>query len=348
MSVIFFRADGRKALGMGHLARSLTLADALGEAWGVDTRLIVGEDPAARQFLAARGVEALWLARSTDEVAFLGRLAAQRAGAPFVFDVLDPRAFEPSVRAVGEAGSPTLVVCDVAEVPESSADVLLSGHLSLGGSPDPRLMLGPGFFLLEPRLAAAVSRAPGAGIERLAVTLGGSDHEDLTGRVVDALSEVAPGLAVDVAMSRASGGVEALLARARRSTLDLRLHLDPIGLTELWSVVDGAVTAGGNSLFERVACRLPGATLCQTALQHEHAREMAARGVNVDLGLGREVSDATLRRRLARFLADAEGHRSQYLRSPGVIDLGGTERVRERLEALGFASGVTRCTTLQP
>ena len=85
MKPLFLRADGRKDLGMGHLARCLTLADELGDAWSVDPTLIVREDPAARQFLAGRGVEPIWLAADTDERSFLERLLTQRAGAPFVF-----------------------------------------------------------------------------------------------------------------------------------------------------------------------------------------------------------------------------------------------------------------------
>lgn len=348
MSAIFFRADGRKKLGMGHLARALTLAQELASAWGVRAGLIVRDDPAARAFLVARGVSPLWLGDDDDEARSLAELAARSGGAPFVFDVLDPDQHVAALEAVQAAGSRSLLVCDRARPFTTPADFVVSGHLDLPESLDPTRMYGGAYFMLDPRFAALERSCPPSPIRRLAVTLGGSDHEDLTLRLLRALADVAPGLEVDLAISRASGAVEGVIDAAPALALELRLHVDAVGLLELWRQAEAAVTAGGNSLFERVACRIPGATLCQTALQSEHARAMAERGVNVELGDGRELSDERLRRRLESFLVDAAGHRSQYVHAPCVIDGRGTLRVRERLELLNFLPGVQRCLSSLP
>ncbi len=86
-----------------------------------------------------------------------------------------------------------------------------------------------------------------------------------------------------------------------------------------------AITAGGNTLFERIATRLPGATLCQLNLQMKHAESFERLGVNVNLGYGPDLDHDLLCAKLNRFLYDSAEHKRQHSRASDIIDAKGLE-----------------------
>jgi spore coat polysaccharide biosynthesis predicted glycosyltransferase SpsG len=92
------------------------------------------------------------------------------------------------------------------------------------------------------------------------------------------------------------------------------------------------VTAGGNTLFERIATRLPGATLCQLELQMKIADAFEKMGVNVNLGLGASLGPDEMARKLDNFLKDFDGHRHQYQKAAGVIDGHGLDHFVQAIE----------------
>jgi spore coat polysaccharide biosynthesis predicted glycosyltransferase SpsG len=328
---VFLRGDGAKEIGLGHLTRSRLFGNHLAHHHGFHPVLLVRDDPAARAFLERTDPDAVLLPPAItveEERQLLERLAGRHADAIVVFDVLEPERLAATLRALARTRVLTVVVCDGPERLSLSADVVVDGspaQLEHDYSAEvPVYLVGPRNFLMNPPRRTSFPPAPRPQPACLAVTLGGTDQHDLLFRALDAIEDVRPELPVRVAVSRSSGQL-ARLERARRDRCEVLVDLD--GLEELWAGADLALTAGGNTLFERIAAGLPGATLCQMGQQTSHAEAFCRLGVNFDLGCGPQLSDRALRDRLSRFLQDRELHFAQSRRAATVVDGLGLERV---------------------
>jgi spore coat polysaccharide biosynthesis predicted glycosyltransferase SpsG len=105
-------------------------------------------------------------------------------------------------------------------------------------------------------------------------------------------------------------------------------------LIPFWGQCDVAITAAGNTLFERIATRLPGATLCQLERQVEIADRFESLGVNLNLGFGPVISDDILRKRITDFIDNRKLQRLQYQKSPEIVDGRGLERFGNEIKRL--------------
>ena len=144
------------------------------------------------------------------------------------------------------------------------------------------------------------------------MTLGGTDHNDLLFEVFDALKEISPSVISKViyVISNASGYVgrfEKLVAMDARS----ELLVDVACLSEVWDLCDVAVTAGGNTLFERIAAGVPGMTITQLERQEEIATKFDLLGLNRHIGFGPALSGNDISKRLLNFLSDSAAQISQ-------------------------------------
>ena len=62
---------------------------------------------------------------------------------------------------------------------------------------------------------------------------------------------------------------------------EIEIHLDVESLFFYWQTCGLAITAGGNTLFERIASGIPGATICQLQRQMEIANSFENFKVNL-------------------------------------------------------------------
>ena len=284
-SPILFVVDGGPEIGGGHVMRALTLAGALGERGAAVSFLappFVGElldrfAPASVGRIVTAFGEPQDLAKAAVEAA-----AGFRA---VVFDNFRLGARD-HYRIAG--GRPSLAVDDL-------ADRRLGVDMVLDVGPDRRaedykdwvepgakLLLGPAWALVRPEFAAArtaalARRAKTESVGRVLVSLGLTDVEGITARVVNRLLPRLGEATLDVVLGRAApslGQVERLAARDPR----VALHVETDGMAGLCSGADLAVGAGGSSVWERCAVGLPGLTLVLAPNQAPGARALAAAG----------------------------------------------------------------------
>ena len=174
-----------------------------------------------------------------------------------------------------------------------------------------RLLLGPTFALVRSAFRDA-AHAPRVNVERVLVTLGGSDPTFRTRMVVAALQLLLPApTRLDVVLGPLHGDDEPLDELARRDSR-VTLHRAP-DLAPLVAAADVAISAGGQTTFELAAAGVPAIALAVADNQRlvlagfEHAGTLvqagdAAADDVVDrlcASVERVVSDASLRRQEA-------------------------------------------------
>lgn len=340
-AITLIRADGSKAIGMGHIKRAGIIADMLKEQFGIRSKLIMKEDEAAKNFANRKDLETIVIpqdANHKEEIESLDKIVEKERPSLFVLDVLENDTDDFYMSSLRKFNLPIAAVTDDSKRRIIDADIVLNGNPCQIGQDysdqKGEYLVGPMYFLMESSYADTKVKEPVQDIKRVLLTFGGSDHNNLLFRILDVFKRLRPDLSFLIISSEATGYLSKLKEHIDQLDIDTELLIDVESLLPFWGQCDLAITAGGNTLFERIATRLPGATLCQLPRQTEIADRFESLGVNVNLGFGPEVSDEVLYKRLRDFLDDRQNHRSQYSRAPEVTDGGGLIRFGKKIKTL--------------
>jgi UDP-2,4-diacetamido-2,4,6-trideoxy-beta-L-altropyranose hydrolase len=350
---LLVRADATSAIGTGHVMRCLALATAWTRATGAAARLAtVAPAPALAGRLGRAGVAVDELATSPSrdgQLANAGTPAdadataalASRLGAAWV--VLDGYGFDRAYQQrVAAAGVPVLVVDDHGHLDGYRADLLLNQNFGAAGDryvpsvAAERLLLGPRYALVRDEFAGvAPAPAPGATVRRVLVTLGGSDPDNATALVVEALGLAAlPGIAVTVVAGPANRHVR-VLERDVRALAGAELVVDADDLPRRMAAADLAIAAAGGTARELALLGVPSLLLTLAANQRPAAEAMGQQGIAVDLGWSHEATAPAIAAQISALAADRAARAAMATAARAAVDGRGADRV---VEAMGRAA----------
>lgn len=334
---VIIRADGSKAIGMGHLSRACLVLEAFKER-GYNVRMLVKRNPDAVCFLESRKTVPDFLPEKISfsaESDFIKDRLSSTAGL-LVMDLLNHRDYSALFNELRIKRCVSAVIFDDDSSECINADIALNGSPSyspeLHSDSICRYLIGPRYFIMDPRYRNHSVTSPGDSVRNVFITVGGSDHHDLLFKLLQVFERFGDTFRISVAATTATGYAGRLADVLARASFPTNLHLDSPSLVPFWAKSDVAITAGGNTLFERIATRMPGATLCQMKLQMKHADSFERLGVNVNLGYGPHVDHDLLFVKLDRFLNDSAEHKRQYARACDLVDARGLENFILALE----------------
>jgi spore coat polysaccharide biosynthesis predicted glycosyltransferase SpsG/CMP-N-acetylneuraminic acid synthetase len=276
---IVIRADAGTAMGMGHAYRAIALAT---ELLGHRVTIVTSKGPGAElgaSFFASRAFPTRCVEGEKEFLALLSELRPDVT----ILDVLDTtRDFVRAVRT--ESG----FVVNIEDLGEGSAEAdLVINDLYSSRAPRPNqwfglevALLAPQFETIEPREGVA------AQAEKVLVTFGGTDPNNLTGRALEALR-----------VAQFMGDVTVVLGPGREDTpLDLasyglrgRVLRDVTHMALLMREQDVALTSAGRTVTELMTMGVPTIVLCQNERELTHTHASAQLGV-INLGLGVHTS----------------------------------------------------------
>ena len=328
---ILFVVDAGPLVGGGHVMRSLTLAQALSEQ-GSECRFIA--PPAVDAILSAFAPQMPRRPAASTAPADLAEAAAGERFAAVVFDHYGLS--EGDHRALAQ-GRPTLVIDDLADRP-LGADLLLdSGPARRAGdytglTPDSvRLLLGPHYAPVRPEFAALRDQAlswRGEPVGRVLVSLGLTDLDGITGRLVERLRPKISDVGIDVVLGDSAPSLASLTKIARRDTR-IALHVDTTHMARLTAEADISIGAAGSSTWERCTLGLPTLMVVLAENQRQAAAAVAERGAALCVDGGVDGFEASFDRALMRLLTDADLRRDLAAASAELCDGLGAPRVAE-------------------
>ena len=331
-----FRADASPAIGGGHVMRCLTLAGALTEAgWTCAFAARPGTVDAVPA-LARWGNEVVTLeGGADDEPGAMKRLWPEGADWLIVDHYGLDAAFEAACRPWARK---VMVIDDLADRPHD-CEVLLDQNLGRGNADYSALvpkgcgmLLGPHFALLRSQFGAARSsalerRANGGELSRIMVSMGATDPNGVTVKVLEGIGFSGVGAAIDVVVpADARGDVE----KAAHG-LPLRVHSDVADMAALMSRADLAVGGAGSTSWERCCLGLPSLLIVTADNQRAIADELESAGAARVLGWHGDVDPGRISRALADISADGDGRRRMGEAAARLCDGQGSHRIRERL-----------------
>lgn len=286
---LIFRCDASGLTGLGHLSRSLALAEAWRRAGG--EAVFLGHwSGAAFTLLASCGFPFRAATAPTgtaeDAAALAGFAGSEAADGVCVDSYAVDATWVASVAAHGVA---VTLIDDFAQLTDYSACAgvlnftVESERLEYSGLSFAQRALGPEYFPARENLRRARARnrsRASAAPARVLIALGGGDRLSLTMPLYHSLHRLQPGVQVRALL--ADGPARAAVAGLRAEDFPA-----PAGdLAEHYVWADACVTGGGLVKYECAYLGLPMAIISQTAEQQAETERFCAAGFGWDLAPG--------------------------------------------------------------
>lgn len=343
--ILLIRADASAAIGTGHVMRCLALAQAWQDAGG-SANLAAAELPEPlAPMVSAQDISLIPIESVPGGAADASETVdqARRLGADWV--VIDGERFRSDfLDTVNAAGFRVLLIDDFADRKPVHVDLIVNPNLSENEGNyrkkglDGKLLLGSSYTLLRREFRPQTTDGGKNGGtrptgNRVLVTLGGSDPENLTPKIAAALAGSADLRVTVVAGPGYDNAVE--LRKLKASNTELVFNTS--NMAQYMKNSDLAIIAAGGTLWELLSMRCVVLSYSRNTVQSRVVAELARRGAVVDMGETRHFDPKKLVRAVTE-LADSQTTR-QHMATLGqsLVDGLGATRVVEAMTGRGMA-----------
>jgi UDP-2,4-diacetamido-2,4,6-trideoxy-beta-L-altropyranose hydrolase len=360
-----FRVDAGWRLGSGHVMRCLTIADALRAALiecsfvcrahpghmadiieksGFPVSLVPADDDSDRE----TGYAA-WRGGTIDsEVRLMREAVVHRGGADLL--IVDHYGLDASYESRLRNDVRSIVVIDDLHDRAHDCDILIDQNIGHDPSlftpyvsKETLLLVGAQYAPIRPDFAAlrqaSLNRRRSIDYPRtLLVSVGGSDHQNVTYRVLEALkSKHELGIQwiekVHIVLTSMAPHLEAV--RSAVALLpNVELHIDSQKMPQLMLESDLAIGGSGVTAIERCVMALPTLTVVLAENQVGSARRLDDAGAAHTLGHGDAVSAPQIADQLRALRNDRRSYRSMIEASASLCDGLGLPRIIPHIVAL--------------
>jgi UDP-2,4-diacetamido-2,4,6-trideoxy-beta-L-altropyranose hydrolase len=333
---LLIRADANGRMGTGHLMRCLALTQGWKDRGGQATFITACESDSLRRRLSDEDFQVVTLERSHPDSADWEVTSQVLAAHSDAWVVLDGYHFDPAYqRQIKEAGHPLLVIDDTTHLDHYYADVVLNQNINAerlrySCEPYTRLLLGTRYALLRSEFLAwrGWQREIPEVARKVLVTLGGSDPDNQTSKVIQALQRIdTDELEVVVVVGASNPHFLELRSTAHDSLFAIRLVENVTDMPRLMAWADVAVSAGGSTCWEMAFMGLPSLILVLAENQRGIAEGLDAYGIALNLGSYAQVSELDLAQALKILMCDLARREAMSEKGRQLVDGAGTDRV---------------------
>jgi UDP-2,4-diacetamido-2,4,6-trideoxy-beta-L-altropyranose hydrolase len=347
-SPLFIRADASVSIGTGHVMRMI----ALGQAWqeqGGTVHFICAEITIAlEQRLDSEGFHLTRIHTALGGREDLAETLRMVADAPGVGGrsmrvVLDGYHFGAEYQlGVKEAGHRLLVVDDYGHADYYHADWVLNQNISAREglyerrSPSTQLLLGPKFAMLRKEFLAyqGWKREIAPVARKILVTLGGSDPENVTLKVIEALLDLDVHAKVVIGGSNPHlGEIEKFIESRRDVRAVVEIVVNSTQMPELMAWADISIAAAGSTSLELSFMKLPSFLFILAENQIKIARDLERGGFMTCLGDVRNFNSKRVFKAMLVCLGDMNQRARSSLLGRQIVDGLGTHRLIEETGA---------------
>jgi UDP-2,4-diacetamido-2,4,6-trideoxy-beta-L-altropyranose hydrolase len=331
---LLIRCDTSVAIGTGHAMRCLALAQAWRDRGGRVVFAMAQATPAVEKRLRQENIGVARLKAEAGSADDAQQTTAFARDTQAEWVVVDGYCFGANYQiALKRAGLEVLFIDDNGHAGQYSADLVLNQNaharqeLYRNREPSTKLLLGPRFALLRSEFTAwrGWKREIPVVAQNVLVTMGGSDPDNVTQRVVEAiLSER------DFGMTIVVGGSNPHLAKLRDLAGELsavRLVENAPNMPELIASADVAVAGAGTTSWEMCFLGLPALLIVLADNQQGIADELGKHGIAVNLGSVADLTESTVAAQIRSIADSPAARREMSKRGRALVDGRGAERV---------------------
>jgi UDP-2,4-diacetamido-2,4,6-trideoxy-beta-L-altropyranose hydrolase len=337
---LIIRADASIQSGSGHVMRCLALAQAWQKQMG--TVVFVSDLPDALRFrlqtedISVRTLTAV--AGSLEDTKQVIALAEELNSRHIVVDGYHFGA--EYQKRIKDAGLRLLVLDDSGHAEHYYADLVLNQNIHADRNlypdhePYTKLLLGTRYTLLRrefwqwrdwQRTFPDMAR-------KVLITMGGSDPDNVTLKVLHALEEVQLDcLEIKVIVGSSNPHSEAIKVAAQQSSHSVQLEQSVTDMPVLMAWADVALSGAGSTCWELAFMGLPSVVTVLADNQFASAVRMGEQGVVINLGWYIKLTPEVLANTLMQLLENTDQRINMSLRGRELVDSRGGERVVKTL-----------------
>jgi UDP-2,4-diacetamido-2,4,6-trideoxy-beta-L-altropyranose hydrolase len=319
---------------MGHVMRSLAIAQAWRRRSAPCAWVLVDPPPAFEERLREEGIEAVRVDAqrgSRDDARLLAELALARGAA---WTVVDGYRFDGAYQeALAQAGVRAAWLDDRGLAGAKGAALVVNPNLRVRPEwyddrrAETRVLLGPRYAPLRREFAARPrsERPHPARARRILISLGGADPDDVGPRVTRAAVKAGGGQAeIRVIAGPANPRAAALRAAAAPGVEVIASVAD---MAEALEWADLAVTGAGGTVWEALHLGVPALLVVIAEDQRGNAVELDRRGIARLLGDGASLDESRVTAEIASLLADRARREEMSVRGRTLVDGRGAARI---------------------
>jgi len=340
---ILFRADAGIMTGTGHVMRSLALAQAWQDRGGEASFLCVElpmllQERLERQNLSVHVQKAL-KAGSEEDANWTGDMARQ-CGASWI--VVDGYCFRGAYqKQLTEKGMKVLLFDDYGHSDFYHSDLVLNGNVNADElvyslrSVGTRLLLGPDYAPLRREFLqlGKKERRPSNGMLHVLVTMGGSDPDNLTSKILRQIqASDGTGFKVTVLAGGGNPYVDEIRSLIGRLEYPCNLLVNAMNIPELMLEADVAIAAGGSTYLEMIYMKLPCLLFILADNQTTIARKLGELAAVRVAGDSRIMGEGEIGEAVGRFLSNRQLHAKLREKCSGLVDGQGAQRIIQAME----------------
>lgn len=297
MSVVALRVDGGKNIGMGHIMRSMALANDLKKDEEVDRVFyITKNDPSAVNKLKENEFEVITLDKDLsygEEIEKVKEIIKKEEVNKLITDSYDiDQNYLIEMRKVVDK---LVTIHDYAPFAFPS-HVIINGNAyaedldyeSYYG--DTEFLLGTDYLLLREEFRNLPEIKIGDRVQNVLVTVGGYDLRNLTPKIIGALNSIdfdeiedqyidKENLHIDVVIGPSFDNVDQIVAEVEKSSLDISLNFNVKKMSKLMVKSDIAISSGGSTLYELAVTKTPALVLLQAENQVRVTNELDGKSI---------------------------------------------------------------------
>jgi len=341
-SSLVIRADSNTQIGTGHVMRCIALAQAWQDRGGKITFLSHCESNKIKQRIQNEGFDFIPIEKPhpnpSDLEETLKCLSAIRNPQSAIRNwlALDGYHFTPDYqKTIRVCGYRLLVIDDTAHLDYYHADILVNQNinapeLNYSCNKDTIKLLGCNYVMLRREFLQykGWKRKMPEKARKILVTMGGSDPDNVTLRVIKALNSLNdPDLEVKIVAGPANQNINSLEKELQLSAFDFELLSSVSNMPELMARADLVISAGGSTCWELAFLGLPTITLILAGNQQFLGENLNVKGVAVNLGWHQKVTTDKIVSTLQAMKMDKKARKEMSALGLKLVDGAGGARV---------------------
>lgn len=341
---LLIRADAFTTMGTGHVMRCLALAQAWKDDKGDVLFVMTTESSALETRLRSEGIEIVYLSAqpgSIDDAIQTAHLACQRDA---TWVVVDGYHFDSAYQTgIKEVGLKLMVIDDYGHAKHYFGDLVLNQNLHadealyVNREPYSRLLLGTRYVLLRSEFLdwRGWQREIPKVAYKVLVTLGGSDLDNVTLKVIRALNKVnIRGLEVKLIVGASNPHLESLKNAILSAPCSMHILKNVENIADLMAWADIAVSAGGITCWELVFMGMPSVLVAIAKNQVFNTSELQAIRAALTSANANGTAMDDFVRLIGSLILDPELRREMSGKARSLVDGMGAKRVVEAIETL--------------
>ncbi len=230
---------------------------------------------------------------------------------------------------------PVIAFIDAHEKTAINADIVINTSLAqrkdyYSESKNTKYYLGFDYLILPEQYINSEKRKNlNESVKKIMICMGGTDHNNLTFQVLDAIDKSLHNFECDIVISSSFFSKDEVSSRLKILSHKVNIFFDSDSLYNHFKDADMAITAGGYTHVERMCAGVPGIVINQLVHQAQLSRFIMEQGATLDLGLHNNITDERILEAFNDLIEDFALRESIMVNGNKLVDGKGLERVAQ-------------------